>query len=86
MASRQYAWRFSTEDMDFSWSSGTRPRYASRAEGLDERFLNAVLEREALISKYPKGAPLVFKHFRQTPINSFPFLMVYGLVKNELII
>ena len=60
--------------------------YASRAEGLDERFLNAVLEREALISKYPKGAPLVFKHFRQTPINSFPFLMVYGLVKNELII
>ncbi|MBP8822671.1 MAG: type II toxin-antitoxin system RelE/ParE family toxin [Flavobacteriales bacterium] len=60
--------------------------YAARSEGLGERFLKAVLEREALISKYPKGAPVVHKHFRQTPINSFPFLMVYGLVKNELII
>ena len=60
--------------------------YRSKKAGLDEQFLAAVLECEAVIARFPKGAPLVLKHFRQLPLSGFPYVLLYGVWRDEIII
>jgi plasmid stabilization system protein ParE len=60
--------------------------YRDRAEGLDERFLKEVLACEAAIRKFPRGSPIIYKHFRKLPLHGFPYVMLYGEWKNEVVI
>ncbi|MBL7958173.1 MAG: type II toxin-antitoxin system RelE/ParE family toxin [Flavobacteriales bacterium] len=60
--------------------------YRSRAVGLDERFLKEVLACEVLMLQFPKGAPVVYKHFRQLPMKGFPYVVMYGLWHGTIVI
>ena len=60
--------------------------YRDKKEGLDEHFLAAVLACEAFVLQFPKGAPVVHKHHRQTPLKGFPYVMLFGLWHDELVI
>jgi plasmid stabilization system protein ParE len=60
--------------------------YRSKGPGLDERLLSEVLECEAFIIQHPKGAPVVYKHFRQFPLKGFPYVMLFGIWHEELIV
>lgn len=60
--------------------------YRARQDGLDERFLDAVLACEALVRQFPKGAPVVHRHMRQTPLKGFPYVLVFGTWHGELVV
>jgi len=60
--------------------------YRDQKDGLDERFLKAVLTCEAFVHQFPKGAPVVYKHQRQTPLKGFPYVMLYGVWHDDLVI
>ena len=60
--------------------------YRDQKEGLDEHFLAAVLACEAFVQQFPKGAPVVHKHHRQTPVKGFPYVMLFGVWHHELVI
>ena len=60
--------------------------YGRRSAGLDERFLKEVLACEALLLQFPKGAPVVYKHFRQMPMKGFPYVIMYGLWHGSIVI
>ena len=58
--------------------------YREQLPGLEERFLEEILACEAVIIRHPRGAPLVYKHFRQLPLKGFPYVMLYGIHKGNL--
>ena len=60
--------------------------YRDQKKGLEENFIKAVLACEAFIEQYPKGAPVIHKHFRQTPLKGFPYVMIFGAWHGELVI
>lgn len=60
--------------------------YHSQLAGLDERFLKAVITCERLIHQFPKGAPVVHKDLRQVPLKGFPYVILYGVWHDELVI
>ncbi|MBK8499084.1 MAG: type II toxin-antitoxin system RelE/ParE family toxin [Flavobacteriales bacterium] len=60
--------------------------YRSKQDGLDERFLLEVLACEAMMLQFPKGAAVVYKRFRQVLVKGFPYVMVYGVRDNGLIV
>ena len=60
--------------------------YEARVKGLGDRFLKEVLTCERLIGQFPKGAPVVYKHFRQLPMKGFPYVIIYGLWRGTVLV
>ena len=63
-----------------------RAFHRDQQDGLDELFLAAVLACEAFVLQFPKGAPVVHKNQRQTPLKGSPYVMLFGVWNDELVI
>ena len=80
------SWIVSYQDEATDDIAGAMSWYGSRSVGLGERFLKEILACEARILQCPKAAPVVYKHFRQLPMKGFPYVIVYGLWHEEIVI
>lgn len=60
--------------------------YRAQKAGLEQHFLSSVLECEKFLLQFPKGAPVIHKHLRQTPLKGFPCVMLFGVWHGDLVI
>jgi len=60
--------------------------YESRQKGLVDRFISVVEKKLLTIVKYPKRFPVRFEGFRETLINNFPYVIIYFIDGNSIII
>lgn len=59
--------------------------YEEQKEGLGDDFLNAFQNSLKTIQKAPNAYPLL-KFHRQSPLKTFPFVILYEIDKDNLII
>ncbi|MBQ4822069.1 type II toxin-antitoxin system RelE/ParE family toxin [Aquimarina sp. MMG016] len=60
--------------------------YNSLSKGLGFRFLNSVRSEINYIQKFPKHFQISKNTFRQAPIQRFPFIIVYEIENNTIIV
>ncbi|WP_298542432.1 type II toxin-antitoxin system RelE/ParE family toxin [uncultured Aquimarina sp.] len=60
--------------------------YNSKSKGLGFRFLNSVRSEISYIQKFPKHFQISKYSFRQAPIPRFPFIVVFGIENDTIII
>jgi plasmid stabilization system protein ParE len=60
--------------------------YEEQRSVLGEEFLEEIKEKLDYIRKYPLHFGKVEKQFRQTLIDRFPYLLIYELSGNEIIV
>ena len=60
--------------------------YEERSVGLGRRFVNTIRQTLILTSQNPEAFPKTKKHFRETVVSDFPFIIVYVYDKEENII
>jgi plasmid stabilization system protein ParE len=53
--------------------------YEDRLAGLGDRFLNKILDRFHQIELNPDRFPTRFKFYKEAPIDTFPFLIIYRI-------
>ncbi|HMH23295.1 MAG TPA: type II toxin-antitoxin system RelE/ParE family toxin [Puia sp.] len=62
------------KEMAISWDW-----YEERQRGLGDRFLAEVLDRIKDIEKTPGRYPSRYKSYKETPVPTFPFLIIYKI-------
>ncbi len=60
--------------------------YESRQKGLGDKFIYEVEKKVNTIIKYPKRFPIRSEPFRETLINKFPYIIIYFIFENRIII
>ena len=60
--------------------------YEDRLAGLGDRFLNEILDRLHQIELNPDRFPTRFKSYKEAPVNTFPFLLIYRISKKSNLI
>ncbi len=60
--------------------------YEEQLPGLGVLFRNEILEAIDFICLYPEGHQFITKYTRKCPIRKFPYLILYGIVNNTIII
>jgi hypothetical protein len=60
--------------------------YEERLQGLGDRFFNEVIKRLQQIELHPDRYPIVFKNYRETRIETFPYLIIYRENKRKKIV
>lgn len=60
--------------------------YDDKWNGLGDRFLREVEKKVLQIEKTPERYPERRKGFRETPINVFPYIIIYKIQKRNRII
>ena len=62
--------------------------YENKANGLGDKFLIVLEKYKSLIVANPKLFKCTYKSFREVPLQTFPFLLVYHIdeIKKEIII
>ena len=60
--------------------------YEEQLTGLGDLFRNEIYEAIDFICLYPEGHQFITKHTRKCPIRKFPYLILYGIVDNTIII
>ncbi|MEP6844662.1 MAG: type II toxin-antitoxin system RelE/ParE family toxin [Panacibacter sp.] len=57
--------------------------YEERQIGLGDRFRNEIFKRIQVIEQNPERFPERKRHYRETMIRTFPFLIIYRIDKKE---
>jgi len=60
--------------------------YQAQRIGLELRFLDAIDDTLVSILFAPRGYQVIFGKFRQAPVKGFPFVVVYALVKDVILV
>ena len=60
--------------------------YEQQLTGLGVIFRNEIFEAIDFICLYPEGYQLITKHTRKCSLRKFPYLVLYGIVDNTIII
>jgi plasmid stabilization system protein ParE len=60
--------------------------YEERQQGLGDRFVRAVISRISEIEQHPERYPSRYKTYKETLIESFPYLIIYKVNKRKKII
>ncbi len=60
--------------------------YEEQLPGLGNLFRNEIYEAIDFICVYPEGHQFITKHTRKCPIRKFPYLILYGIVDDTIII
>ncbi len=60
--------------------------YEQQLNGLGGLFSREVSESIDLIRLYPEGYPLITKQTRKCSLRKFPYLVLYGIIDNVIII
>ncbi|RLD23832.1 MAG: type II toxin-antitoxin system RelE/ParE family toxin [Bacteroidetes bacterium] len=60
--------------------------YERKSEGLGSRFVHAVEETLNHINKYPLHFQVKYNNFRQGIIEKFPFVIIYRIFDDEIIV
>lgn len=65
---------------------GAARRYDGKANGLGDRFLDAIRDALLAIAELPHGHPPLKLPYRRKLLKSFPFAVIYRVEKGEVII
>src|SRR5258708_27960757 len=57
--------------------------YEDRLAGLGDRFLKKILDRFQQIELNPDRFPTRFKSYKEAPVDTFPFLVIYRTSKKS---
>ncbi len=60
--------------------------YEDRLPGLGRRFINALSQVFLRISENPESCPKKKRDYREAPLNGFPFVVIYEVLKKERVI
>ncbi len=60
--------------------------YATRLEGLDKRFVQYLEDVISIVQYNPKTYKKIYKDFRQAALKKFPYVVIYELEKDTIII
>ncbi len=60
--------------------------YEQQLVGLGTLFRNEIFESIDFIRLYPEGHQFITKHTRKCTLRKFPYLVLYGIVDNKIII
>lgn len=60
--------------------------YESRLKGLGLRFLSQVEKYLEIIRKNPFQYPIRKKQYRETFIKKFPYIIIYEIIENEIVV
>ncbi len=60
--------------------------YEEQLTGLGVLFRNEIFEAIEFICLYSEGHQLITKHTRKCPLRKFPYLILYGIIDNTIII
>jgi plasmid stabilization system protein ParE len=60
--------------------------YEDRFAGLGDRFLNEIVDHLRQIELNPDRFPTRFKSYKEAPIKTFPFLVIYRVSKRANLI
>jgi len=60
--------------------------YAAKNHFLGERFLDSIMETTHFLEQNPLLFQKVYKNFRQAPVKIFPYILLYKIEENEVII
>jgi len=60
--------------------------YEEQLTGLGILFRNEIFEAIDFLCLYPDGHQFITKHTRKCPIRKFPYLVLYGIIDNTIII
>lgn len=60
--------------------------YEQQLEGLGVLFYKEIFEAVDFIRVYPQGYQLITKHTRKCSLRRFPYLVLYGVFDNTIII
>jgi len=60
--------------------------YEEQLIGLGILFRNEIFEAIDFICLYPEGYQFITKHTRKCPLRKFPYLILYGIIDNTIII
>lgn len=66
------------KEIAFSWED--------RQYGLGDRFVQEIIANIQTIEQYPERQPTKYKMYRESRMNSFPFLIIYRINKKKRII
>ena len=57
--------------------------YEERQQGLGDRFIREVITRIRDIEKMPDRYPTRYKSYKEVSIPTFPFILIYRIVKSQ---
>lgn len=60
--------------------------YEQKREGLGSRFVFEVDAMFNYIKAYPYHFQVKYKNFREAVLKVFPYVIVYGIIQNEVVI
>ncbi|CAN5626870.1 hypothetical protein BH10BAC3_BH10BAC3_28960 [soil metagenome] len=60
--------------------------YEERQNGLGDQFAEAIFNRIREIELHPERYAVVYKSYRQTAVDTFPFLVIYRIAKKEKLV
>ena len=60
--------------------------YEEQLDGLGVLFSKEISQAVDLICLYPEGYPLITKHTRKCTLRKFPYLILYGIIDNVIIV
>jgi len=60
--------------------------YEQQIEGLGDLFRKEIFEAVDFICLYPEGYQLITKYTRKCSLRKFPYLVLYSIIKNSVII
>lgn len=60
--------------------------YEERQQGLGDRFVKEVIYRITEIEQHPERYPSRFKSYKETLIDTFPYLIIYRVNKSKKLI
>jgi mRNA-degrading endonuclease RelE of RelBE toxin-antitoxin system len=60
--------------------------YEQQLDGLGANFYKEISEAVDFICLFPEGYQLITKHTRKCSLRRFPYLVLYGIVDNTIII
>jgi plasmid stabilization system protein ParE len=60
--------------------------YEEQSEGLGTRFINVIQNKLNLIAQFPERYSKRKGNFREAPVKTFPYLIVYTVYKKEQVI
>ncbi len=57
--------------------------YEKKQQGLGDRFVNEVINRIRKIERYPERYPTRYRSYKETPVQVFPYLIIYRVNKKK---
>ena len=60
--------------------------YEEQQNNLGEVFLSALNDCLTRIRQYPKANSKIKKNYRQARIKKFPYVVVYEIIRNEIVV